>query len=435
MAVLTAITDEQRQNPHVSASQLKTFALCGRKWAFEKLDGRAGKSGVGAQEGSEFHDWMQRYHERQYEYEDLPKVCQAVVDKAEESRLGPALREEDVYAELEFEWKFEDIRFVGKIDVLDTRDPKHPIIYDYKFLKDAAQYGLTSQELLMDPQAVLYAMVILDSYPEAEDVRLRWLNVDKRKKEHPVDYAMCVFRKFGKNPIWPAFEKYVVTNATSIRGHYRLTKCADDVVANGLACGAYGGCPHAEYCDAPEPDAKAAIDLLFGKAEDMALPPNLKKPSSSAPVVAAPAKKAAPVAAPAAKVVPVKPKAAPAPVAAPAPTVKRFKPSAAAVAAKPAPVEVEEEPLPVEEEEETTTEETDGYDVQSIGGGDVEEGVEEAAPEETEEEEPASPPAAKKRGRPAGSKNASTHTNELLQQLLDMVHAIGVGAGFLEGDE
>lgn len=448
------------EEPHVSASQIKEFDLCARKWAYRKIEGREAPGGKGSQEGGEYHKWMQRYHNKEYEYDDLPKVCQAVVDWAAEHAPyhGPELQVEGVYAEVDFEWNESGIKYVGSIDVLDIRDPKHIVIYDYKFLKDPVQYALSPYELERDPQAVLYAMAVLAEYEEAEDVRLCWLNVDKRSGTHPISPCVVKFTKFGASrAIWPAYEKYVLSSASSIWGHYKLTDDADSVVANPMACGAYGGCPHASYCNAPELSAKELINNLFGKAEDvttMALPPNLKKPSialvstsnaAAASGTNAPAarKFTAPTrpAIPAVKAAPAVPApAAPKPAA--AATVKRFVPNAPV---KPAPVE---DPLAFDEEEELAEEE-------------LEETVLAEEPEVEEEPEPAPPPVKRGRGRPPGSKNKpkdpdapapkqaaavpAQTINELItefralreqhEQLYELIRIIGVGAGYLEGDD
>ncbi|NBT35787.1 MAG: hypothetical protein EBT03_09690 [Betaproteobacteria bacterium] len=341
----------------ISASQIETFRLCKRKWAFNKIDRIPAAQNSSAALGEEAHK-----HRENWLLNGTPPPADTKAGKLALVGLehlpppGIALVEQP----LDFRYPLDDkiVRVTGRIDFLiPNQDPARlwgepgvPVVGDHK--TTAGEIWAKTPEALLggDAQAAIYSAFALATF-NASSVDLHWSYMIKGSspKEKQVRARMTraqTEEQFGK----------VLDDAKGmlqIVGQDGIS--AVQVEPNAHACEAFGGCAYREICPLSQTEkvgalmtqssleamlkmalngsAPAATPPIFGGAPDpsttpaqaASVLPAVPLTLVGAPPAAAPIPPAAPSLPPASSVfslagLGITPAAAPAPVpAAPAP--------------------------------------------------------------------------------------------------------------------
>ena len=220
---------------HASASQIKTFSSCRRKWHIEKF------SEVERPEpsralilGSAVHQYI--------ENELLGNDHEEPVDEKVRS-IAEAGREYwptgEMFVEMKIELEEPAPGFVGFIDVYL---PKRREIIDHKTVGNW-KYALTEERLRFDPQMIIYAKSV-----DLDEVRLTHLQYSTKGRPECRRISVVVdrdhlereFAKIAK--VVEEMRPLATSSITSI-----------DVEANRDHCSAYGGCPYLKICKNSRP--------------------------------------------------------------------------------------------------------------------------------------------------------------------------------------
>jgi len=248
----------------LSPSQLSTFELCPRKWAWSKIEGLRLPSNAQAQFGTDVHAHLEEYLSKGTPI-DLTKktgeVALAMLPYA--PAPGEAAIEEWFYLD------FWGHRLRGKKDA-----ERFAVVWDWKTTSDL-MWAKTPETLREDIAACVYA---LDSMLKSglDYAHLRWVYAQRKKpfKVRPVDVTLT------KDDIVPTLRrvKKIADEIANIPSGAR----ALDLPYDANACSAYGGCPYVELCNlTPEEKMRSAMhqDLEVQKQAFFAHAEKLKQQS------------------------------------------------------------------------------------------------------------------------------------------------------------
>lgn len=261
----------------LSASQLKTYKLCPRKWWFEKVEKlpRPTKAQYGTVFGKVLHNVLERWLEGDpsgrmpgtgepidlfpegWEVdwetgEEVPPEDQALIKAHVELAIetGMLRRTADQKIEASFTVPLlDDVMFTGRIDLLR----KHPpTIEDHKGTK-SMRYALSKAKLADDDQMLAYAKILGDQLglqPEdkihlAHNVFERTGPCKQRKTEAVIEFKTALDR-------WEEFK----TRAHDMIKHSQCKKHKEVKVDLGEQCNAYGGCRYLSICSGDETTTK-----------------------------------------------------------------------------------------------------------------------------------------------------------------------------------
>jgi len=319
------------RNAHrISPSQIETYRLCPRKWAFDKLDGIPRVPNKYAARGTAVHAVL----------EEWQRDGKAVDLSTEAGKIASAglkfLPQPGTHA-TEYSFIFDTGRAVYH-GIMDLRGkPTFPIqsIWDHK-TTTSFNWMKTPEILRKDPQANIYAMAVLQEcakhgleigkgfdrieqnwvyyLADASKPRSRKVQLHVIRDEHarmPVRPPEVEKEHFGVMTLAELDERFeeIEVTAQEILTLYRQKPRALDVQYNSLACSAFGGCPYAG--SACVLSLKERIENMEAKSEVKSLslaekiraklsgtpPPAAEPPTDSATNVTAPA--AAPIPPPA----------------------------------------------------------------------------------------------------------------------------------------
>ena len=221
----------------VSASQIKTFNLCQKKWYLEKVEKvPSGGVGYGAAFGTVLHRCLERLQKRQEVYppgwSSALKVGDDLILKQLVALYSPV---EGAEVELRFEMPVIDgVTMLGFIDLLK---PGHVI--DHK-TTSSYKWALSAKELASDTQMMIYAKAALDRMEEPDLIKLQhnvFLRTPPAKMKTTLAYASpkAIMERWEQT-------KELVSQMREVASG----SCP--VVAMGSQCHAYGGCPYAGVC-------------------------------------------------------------------------------------------------------------------------------------------------------------------------------------------
>ena len=246
----------------ISASQIKTYRACPTKWSYDKLSGLKSPkgSGKGAAFGSMVHTHLERYGLKEMlppSDEPAGKVALRVIAGGHVpigvdgvyyegmdpvGRMAPLCRNSLPRPGMFFlSSGREDVTLVGYIDQLDVRDPTVPVVVDYKTTSNL-KYALTTDELMSDPQAVLYALYAFATHP-AQKVIVRFVYVHVKNRTEP---GKVVLREITYTP--ESILPYTAGLVSDVSAMADAHATRPDMPKNTERCYDYGGCPWMSVC-------------------------------------------------------------------------------------------------------------------------------------------------------------------------------------------
>jgi len=310
-------------SPIFSATQVDTFRLCKRKWAWRYLDGIESEPHPSAQLGTEVHAQLEGWLR---EGKMLDMSTRAGLIAMSSLHLLPSPKSCDV--ERPFLIELFGFRFRGFKDF--ERGPEihrsngtwiSGFVGDHKTSTDPNKWGKTAEDLRNDTQAILYAAEHLHRF-EAPSVELHWnyLRTSGSPKATPVldgtwerdDEGNAVWTSNGRRPVITRGECEPVLERTYNAAKEMAAICAQasakdaegalhevqvlpphalSLEPNAAACQAFGGCPHIERCNLSANDKIRSLfkmndkeALLAKMANNPQLPP-AGPPAATAPAI------------------------------------------------------------------------------------------------------------------------------------------------------
>jgi RecB family exonuclease len=219
---------------HVSPSQFKTFTRCNLKWWWEKIQGHRSPDTKATLRGTQIHLEIEEALG-----EGIPPVdpvALAILDL-----VGHTRQPKD-----RLEWRFE-VQLPGWPVVLkgcvDRVEPELNRITDWKSTSDF-KYARSPEELLEDPQAILYAVaaVLFREGFNPDGLRVRFVYGRTRGA------AKTLVRECTFTAQHVADRVAELGETAHLMQKTALVRDAALVPANLDACMDYGGCPHRGRC-------------------------------------------------------------------------------------------------------------------------------------------------------------------------------------------
>ena len=216
---------------HASASQIKTFRRCSRKWWFEKIAGYRSPTSAAAELGKKIHSQLENY---------------LLTGEQPESPIALAglhhLPAPGSDVLVEHELKYTEglaVPLIGFIDLIELENRRvtyHKTTSDFKWAK-------TEYELLSDPQAIIYTKVAKDLFFEGdEEIEFRHVYYRTRGSSASMTSSAIFKIPFLEEKFQEIREVVDEMSGCSV------AEKPIDVGFNAEACTDYGGCPFRGEC-------------------------------------------------------------------------------------------------------------------------------------------------------------------------------------------
>jgi len=242
----------------ISPTQVKAWGECPRKWGFRYLDGIQSPQSAAAALGSEVHGILESWLA---DGTEPPDTRAGKIAKAGLEHLPDPGECDHVETQLLFDWG--GMLFRGFVDVVWTGADGVPVVSDHKTSSDPKKWGLSAEALPHDVQAIIYATWLLDLV-DAPMVDLRWTYFRTRGKaiSFPVDARIT--REDARQNFRDKVEPNARAIIAAIEVHKETGALAGTLSAEPSACGNYGGCDFAQFCERTQEEVLSSI---FGKTE------------------------------------------------------------------------------------------------------------------------------------------------------------------------
>ncbi len=241
----------------VSASQVKTWKACPRKWGFKYLDGIPDPAGPAAAFGSAVHKVLENWLKDPER--TIPDTTTSAGKVAAAGLAHYPLRG-DVDVEPQIFFVAHGILYRGFVDAVwsPETDDDNPDVYDHKTSSDPKKWGLSEKALPHDPQALIYGVWALDFW-DTPRVNLNWVYYKTRGKA----IASRVSTSLSREDARTNFDSIVAPVGAAIakaRGAFEdgTITTGNQLEASPAACGDFGGCPFAPFCDRTEDEILTA---------------------------------------------------------------------------------------------------------------------------------------------------------------------------------
>lgn len=237
-----------------SVSQIETFELCPRKWAFEKMDGVYVKPNKFAALGTEVHDVLEDFLSKGKPI-DTDTVAGRIAKPG--VKYLPFPKTPGMRVEKWFSIIFGVAAYRGLKDVeIIQANRARPLVLDHKTTR-SWKWKKSKQELLSDTQAGIYAADAMQK-TGAEEVDLRWVyyKTEGKPNSDPVD---AVINREQVSRILTRTDQTARRIVQVLQTHKR----ALDVMPDFRGCSAYGGCPFREtHC---KPKANQVLKAIVAQ--------------------------------------------------------------------------------------------------------------------------------------------------------------------------
>lgn len=244
---------------HLSASQIKTYRDCARKWYFERTSNVERTVTPAIDRGKRIHTILENV------------LLAGAVDGLEDEPLLtklewlPALiAERGAVARdcIECEVRLEQfaLPILGFIDLVLVHESGARIeIVDHKTTSDW-KYALTVDDLAVDPQAIIYCYAMTLRYPDAQTFTFTHHVINTRRAQTE---RLCSVH-FARHEV-EAFADILSTELANMQATFTIGLANAVPGAYNDACHKYGGCPFREACGvAPQWGRRASANIGTG---------------------------------------------------------------------------------------------------------------------------------------------------------------------------
>ena len=229
---------KMEKHHRVSASQIKTWKMCPRKWGFKYIEVLEDPPGKAAILGTKVHEQLEWWLQAGSINSTLPE---GKIAKAATKHLpGPSYQNQ---VEREIIFDRAGVTFRGFVDLIDPTEKRGPLIYDHKTSSDPKRWGLTPETLPEDPQAIIYAIWGLEEFG-LDSVELQWTYLKTRGAPEATE----VRARISKDEAEAKFDSIVRPAALAIVDAAQNCERATDLPAEVSGCSKFGGCPFAGVC-------------------------------------------------------------------------------------------------------------------------------------------------------------------------------------------
>ncbi len=267
----------------VNASQIKQWEECNRKWGFDNLlpqDPYAQRGSAATSLGSRVHKVAEKYFTRGTGFFTVDYTDREAADIFT-SALPYLPTNQNLF------YHVEEHVTVGKLwhGTIDLwyRDTQGVVqLYDWKTTSDF-KWAKTETDLLVDPQAMLYAEAI-----GAKELHWIYMRTKGSRQAQPTNVT-----EMAENQSRDMLETFVPTANLILKNRLNTPKTIDrftlqdyintTLTPNTGACNNYGGCPHQSYCRFTNPFAQLKKDR-----SDMGILDTLKSVAPAVPATIAP---------------------------------------------------------------------------------------------------------------------------------------------------
>lgn len=221
---------------HVSPSQITTFRRCQREWGFKYIEGKETPDTPGTLLGKKVHKVLELWL-RDGKPPDLN------TEEGEIAKVGlqhyPAPKTRDMKVEHEMHFVFDGIEYFGFIDLHYLQTKTQLVVTDHKSTV-SFDYMKTEEQLLTDPQSVLYSAWGTIAY-RIDTVKAKWVYLRTRPKyiSAPVEITWTL------EQIWDAMGPVHETAKQIVAARRKKVM---ELPPSLDACGMFRGCPHRDYC-------------------------------------------------------------------------------------------------------------------------------------------------------------------------------------------
>lgn len=259
---------------HVSASQIKTYRECVRKWALEKIGGLRGPETESQKLGKDVDDNYLQPYLRDGKPIDKSTRAGAIAASGLDWLPPPKWRGLEVQKKVELVSPTRKFQYLGYKDLWlpfggqPGFSDDLPVVADFKTTKSIRKYALNEEGLRKDPQAIIYATnAILET--KSKEINLSWLYL---QTEGPARLALPTQITLHTDEVAHRFAGIEKDGLEIVRLWGEKPEGMDGVdyaltlPGNRNACGNYGGCPFQHRCfkledlieDAPTDGASTA---------------------------------------------------------------------------------------------------------------------------------------------------------------------------------
>jgi PD-(D/E)XK nuclease superfamily len=247
-----------------SASQITTFNECKRKWAWDRIAKIPRATHPSAAKGTRCHSQWERYlttgETPRHALDDgsldeTGAIAEVSLDDLPQPFRTPGLEVEQKFA---FSSPRTGYIYRGFIDFRYPLRDGWALVGDHKTTSNLA-YAKTPEDLLTDPQAIIYAVETM-AYYKVPNVRLHWNYVSTKRPYR----SLPVYQEMSSPHAVAAF--LGIEETAGIMAGILDTVGADDILSlepNLSACNSYGGCPYRFKCNlSPMDTARASFAML-----------------------------------------------------------------------------------------------------------------------------------------------------------------------------
>lgn len=219
-----------------SASQVSTFEMCQRKWAWEKIDGLRTPPNRYADYGVRVHKLLDAWFSKG---EMPPNTPEGLTARAILRHLPPP-QTPGLEVEKEISLSLGGVKFKGFIDLRLIPGRDVPLVSDHK-TTGSFEWAKTPTDLPKDVQATLYG---LDTMEETgcDKVELQWTYATRSSPR-----SLPVIRVVTRSEIEDRIGKTAETVA-QMKEIYDAAPRVIDLPYNLKGCSAFGGCPFVNNC-------------------------------------------------------------------------------------------------------------------------------------------------------------------------------------------
>jgi hypothetical protein len=264
---------------YISASQIESWRLCKRRWAWGKIDKIYGPANPAAEKGKIVHEVLEEWlkHGVVIDLDATRTLPDGTVFKpgpiaaAGLKHLpmpGTCGTERNIFVRTKV------AKYQGYID-WDTKG-EIPVVGDHKTTSNF-KWAKTEDDLRKDPQATIYAAALMEETKKST-VELRWVYYLTSGKSQSKKVSLLVLREdIEKN-----FDDLDVT-AAEIMHARKTVKTAKDLEPNVRSCDMFGGCQYRENCNLSSTERIKGIMAQQSLAEKMAARSAGKTPAAAGP--------------------------------------------------------------------------------------------------------------------------------------------------------
>lgn len=232
----------------LSASQIKLFKRCQRKWGFRYVDGIVGPSTPAQQFGTDTHTVLENYLKHGVWKGDADHVAVAKQGLEALPKPGVALVEHPFALPI----LGGDALLRGVIDAVVSKPPTRVI--DHKITSDL-KYRMSEKKLQLDEQQIIYTYVAFNMLG-AEQVQTSWLYYGAKKAKTPTTRPRkpsgfkITSGSFDRDDNQRLFDARVLPTAALMTEKKHFVVSANELEPNQDACMDFNGCEYLNRCTA-----------------------------------------------------------------------------------------------------------------------------------------------------------------------------------------